>query len=115
MPYIDATASQYANPLDASDVLGWEQYQGCRVPPESQLMGERKGPSPSPLERQVGGDHYKDLKIQPAEFLRQLNVPHLEGEAIYRILRHKQKGGKEDIDKAIHTLQIIRELDYGAK
>lgn len=78
-------------------------------------MGERKGPSPSPLERQVGGDHYKDLKIQPAEFLRQLNVPHLEGEAIYRILRHKQKGGKEDIDKAIHTLQIIRELDYGAK
>jgi hypothetical protein len=72
-------------------------------------------PTPSALETQVGGDHYKDLKIQPAEFLRQLNVPHLEGEAIYRILRHKQKGKAEDIDKAIHTLQIIRELDYGSK
>lgn len=77
------------------------------------MYEDRASEIPSPLARQVGGDHYKDLKIQPAEFLRQLNVPHLEGEAIYRILRHKQKGGKEDIDKAIHTLQIIRELDYG--
>ena len=67
----------------------------------------------SSLSIQVGGSHYKDLKIQPAEFLRQLNVPHLEGEAIYRILRHKQKAGREDLEKAIHTLQIILELDYG--
>ena len=74
--------------------------------------GNRKAPASS-LDHQVGGSHYRDLKIQPAEFLRQLHVPHLEGEAIYRIVRHKQKAGREDLEKAIHTLQIILELDYG--
>lgn len=64
------------------------------------------------MHHQVGGDHYKNMKIQPAEFLRQLDVPHLEGEAIYRILRHKHKAGRQDLEKAIHTLQIILKLDY---
>ncbi len=66
----------------------------------------------SAFDHQVGGSHYKDLAIQPAQFLRALNVRHLEGEAIYRILRHAQKNGKQDLEKAIHTLQLIIEMDY---
>jgi hypothetical protein len=62
--------------------------------------------------KQVGGDHYASLPAQPAPFLRANNVPHLEGEAIYRILRHKVKDGRKDLEKAIHTLQLIIELDY---
>ena len=69
----------------------------------------------SAFDYQVGGSHYKDLAIQPAQFLRALNVPHLEGEAIYRILRHSQKNGKQDLEKAIHTLQLIIEMDYSPK
>jgi len=70
------------------------------------------------LEKQVGGDHYKDLLIQPAKFVRALNLRHLEGEAIYRIIRHKHKNKKrkgqiEDLKKAIHALELILELDYG--
>ena len=68
----------------------------------------------SAFDTQVGGSHYKDFKIQPAEFLRANYVPHLEGEAIYRILRHAKKGGREDLLKAIHTIQLIIELDYPA-
>jgi hypothetical protein len=63
---------------------------------------------------QVGGDHYKNCKIQPAEFLRANNVPHAEGEVIYRILRHAQKNGREDLEKAIHAIQLIIEMDYPA-
>ena len=68
----------------------------------------------SAFKHQVGGDHYASMKSQPAQFLRDNSVPHLEGEAIYRILRHKSKNGAEDLRKAIHTLELILELDYGA-
>lgn len=68
---------------------------------------------PDALAKQVGGDHYRNLCPQPAEVLRAWSVNHLEGEAIYRILRHRSKNGREDIEKAIHTLQLILELDYG--
>lgn len=66
----------------------------------------------SAFKDQVGGDHYRNLKIQPAEFLRANNVPHLEGEIIYRVLRHAQKNGREDLEKAIHSLQLLIEMDY---
>jgi hypothetical protein len=61
---------------------------------------------------QVGGNHYRDFAIQPAEFLRVNKVPHLEGEIIYRILRHAQKNGREDLEKAIHSIQLLIEMDY---
>jgi hypothetical protein len=61
---------------------------------------------------QVGGDHSKNCKIQPAEFLRANNVPHLEGEIIYRVLRHAQKNGREDLEKAIHSLHMLIQMDY---
>jgi hypothetical protein len=66
----------------------------------------------SPFTEQVGGDHYKNFAIQPAEFLRANKVPHLEGEIIYRVLRHSQKNGREDLQKAIHSLQLLIEMDY---
>lgn len=69
----------------------------------------------SALDKQVAGGHYKSLHPQPAEVLRSWNVPHLEGEAIYRVIRHRSKNGAEDIQKAIHTLELILELDYGSE
>ena len=68
--------------------------------------------SNSPLSTQVGGEHYKNMKIQPSVFNRANNVPHAEGEVIYHTLRHREKDGVKDIDKAIQWLQIIKELDY---
>jgi len=68
--------------------------------------------APSAFDTQEGGQHYKDLDPQPAQVMRKWKVPHLEGEAIYRILRHERKNGAEDIRKAIHTLELILELDY---
>jgi hypothetical protein len=53
------------------------------------------------LEKQVGGKHYKSMKIQPAE-----------GNAIKYICRHSNKGKAEDIKKAIHYLEMILERDY---
>lgn len=68
-----------------------------------------KGELTGAFNKQEGGDHYKDMVIQPFEFLRANNVPHAEGEAIYRLLRWRQKGGIEDLRKVIHTVELMIE------
>ena len=64
------------------------------------------------LTRQVGGNHYRDFVIQPAEFINKNRLQFAEGNAIKYICRHSQKGGIQDIDKAIHYLEMVKERDY---
>ena len=64
------------------------------------------------LEDQVGGKHYRDMKIQPAEFINENKLLFAEGNAIKYICRHSVKGKEEDIKKAIHYLEMILERDY---
>ena len=71
-----------------------------------------KGPTYSSLNEQVDGNHYKGMKIQPAEFINENHLEFAEGNAIKYICRHKKKGKEKDIDKAIHYLQMIKERDY---
>ena len=64
------------------------------------------------LKKQIGGDHYKKMVIQPAEFINKNNLLFAEGNAIKYICRHNHKGGREDVKKAIHYLEMILERDY---
>ena len=63
-------------------------------------------------DRQVGGTHYKDMRVQPAEFINKNKLLFAEGNAIKYICRHKAKGELKDIEKAIHYLEMIIERDY---
>lgn len=65
------------------------------------------------LKRQVGGEHYKKMGIQPAVFIAANKLHFFEGSVIKYVCRHREKGGAEDIKKAIHYLQMILELEYG--
>lgn len=65
----------------------------------------------SALKKQVGGGHYKELAIQPAEFVHANRIPYLEGSVIYYVTRWRDKNGVEDLKKAIHTLQLVIELE----
>jgi hypothetical protein len=67
----------------------------------------------NPLASQVGGDHYSKLAIQPAVYATANNMGFLEGSVIKYVTRHQNKGGKEDLRKAIHCLQLLIELHYG--
>ena len=62
--------------------------------------------------KQVGGQHYKKMKIQPSVFINENKLPFAEGNAIKYICRHQLKGKKEDILKAIHYLEMIIDRDY---
>lgn len=64
------------------------------------------------LERQVGGDHYKDFVIQPVEFIQKNGLGFCEGNSLKYICRHKKKGGKQDLEKAIHYLQLLLQMEY---
>lgn len=61
------------------------------------------------LNKQVGGSHYKEMAEQPIEFITANQLGFCEGNAIKYICRYKAKGGVEDIEKAIHYLQILKE------
>lgn len=63
------------------------------------------------LNEQVGGGHYKKLKIQPAEYVHANQIPYLEGSIIYYISRWRDKGGIEDLKKVIHTTQLLIDLE----
>ena len=66
----------------------------------------------SAYDKQVGGSHYKNMAMQPSEFINKNNLPFAEGNAIKYIGRHKYKGERQDIEKAIHYCEMILERDY---
>jgi len=68
----------------------------------------------SALDNEIGGQHYLKMKIQTMEFSMANNLNACQHTAIKYICRYKDKNGLEDIDKAIHTLELLKELEYGA-
>lgn len=63
------------------------------------------------LDKQVGGNHYKDLKIQPIEFIHANNIPFCEANAIKYLCRWRNKNGIEDLKKAKHYIDLLIELE----
>ena len=69
----------------------------------------------SALDKQEGGGHYKDLPIQPVEFCQRNKLNFCESAVIKYVCRHQNKNGVQDIDKAIHFLELLKELEYGER
>ena len=62
--------------------------------------------------QQVGGDHYCNMAIQPAEYAQHNNLNFIEGCVVKYVSRHRNKNGAEDIKKAIHFLNLLLEIEY---
>ena len=69
----------------------------------------------SALQQQEGGSHYKNLKIQPVQYIIENELDFLQGNIIKYATRHKTKNGAEDLRKVIHYAQLALELQYGEK
>lgn len=63
------------------------------------------------LSSQVGGSHYKDLVIQPIEFIHANNIPFCEANAIKYLCRWRIKNGIQDLEKAKHYIDLLIELE----
>ena len=62
--------------------------------------------------RQVGGNHYSKYKMQPSKFVTENKLLYPEGCVIKYVVRHQDKGGKQDLEKAKHMIDMIIERDY---
>ena len=68
------------------------------------------------IDRQVGGDHYMNMGIQPwhaleAWLTREEFRGYLKGSAIAYLARDGRKGDDNDIQKALHYLEKLVEVD----
>ena len=61
------------------------------------------------LETQVGGNHYKELSIQPIEYILANKLGFCEGNVVKYITRYKSKNGLEDLKKAKHYIDMLIE------
>lgn len=77
-----------------------------------QQEAEHTGGSVSALDKQVSGNHYKDCGIQPIEYIHANNLSYFQGNVIKYVTRYKDKAGKADLEKAIHYLELMVELEY---
>lgn len=66
------------------------------------------------LDVQVAGSHYKELPIQPVEYIQANKIPYMEGNVIKYVSRWRSKGGIDDLRKAKHYLEMLIEFE-GAK
>ena len=74
---------------------------------------EKSSPTPpqGALEVQIGGNHYKDMVIQPAVYAEKNGLSMMEGDAIGYISRWRKKGGIQDLEKAKHCIDILIQLE----
>ena len=65
----------------------------------------------SALKEQVAGGHYKQLKIQPVEYIHANKIGYVEGNVIKYVTRWRDKGGIADLEKAKHYIELLIELE----
>lgn len=64
------------------------------------------GEHETPLSYQVGGDHYRNLKIQPIELFQKTGLDFELANAMKYVIRYKRKNGIEDLQKAKQYLDF---------
>lgn len=67
--------------------------------------------SESSLDKQVSGNHYKDLPIQPVEYIYANALGYFEGNVIKYVSRWRKKNGIADLEKAKHYIDLLIELE----
>ena len=63
----------------------------------------------NPLTKQVGGSHYKKVKIQPIEYILANGLAFCEGNIVKYVTRWRDKDGVKDLQKIIHYAEFLIE------
>lgn len=70
---------------------------------------------PDALNIQVGGTHYRGMKIQPVEFAMANRWDFCASCVLKYLLRHGDKNGRQDLEKALHFVELREGLHSGWK
>jgi hypothetical protein len=74
-----------------------------------------KAPQKGANSKQISGSHYSDKEIQPWDYIHANNLCYFTGNCVKYVSRWKDKGGIDDLKKAIHYLEKLIELEQGKK
>lgn len=72
-------------------------------------------PTASAMDTQVGGDHYKKLKIQPMEYSMANGLDACQHSVVRYVTRFRDKGGIQDLEKAKHCIDMLIEFEGKSK
>lgn len=78
------------------------------------LIGSKQslaGVAMNPLDVQISGSHYKDMPIQPVEYIHANAIGYFEGNVIKYISRWRKKNGIADLEKAKHYIELLIKLE----
>jgi hypothetical protein len=75
---------------------------------------KKKTATPSALDVQIGGDHYKTMAIQPMEFSMYNGLDACQHTIVKYVCRFRSKGGLADLEKAKHTIDMLIEMEKKA-
>ena len=64
------------------------------------------------MKTQIGGDHYRNMAIQPLEYSMANGLNACEHSVVKYVSRHRGKNGKQDLLKAIDMLNKLIEFEY---
>jgi hypothetical protein len=91
------------------DLTPEEEEEMERMIAHSTLTQDGNGTSA--LDVQVAGNHYKDLPIQPVEYIYANKIGYFEGNVIKYVSRWRSKNGIKDLEKAKHYIELLIELE----
>lgn len=69
-------------------------------------------PKPNTMTKQVAGNHYRSLAIQPTEFCMRNGLDFCVGSILKYLTRWRSKNGVEDLSKARHFVEIREAFSY---
>jgi hypothetical protein len=98
----DATAEEWDRNWRATYYKGGENFSAYFNTPKHTTTKDK----------QVGGSHYTKMTIQPREYILANQMGYDEANVVKYVSRHQDKGGAQDIKKAIQYLEFILEDQY---
>ena len=66
-------------------------------------------PTENPLSKEIGGTHYKSA-YQPIELMEKVRMFACCSYIFKYVYRHKDKGKKQDLEKALHCCELLETL-----
>ena len=110
--YQKSNETRQPNPFDTHRYPPMAKRDDCIRKQERIMEKDKVSLSNNAWDKQVGGEHYKQYAIQPAKFALANGLDYAQSNAIKYIVRHKDKNGVQDLDKAIHYIELLKQHYY---
>jgi len=95
------------------DDIYWDESCFLACEPNTKELEKLDKTKDSAFRKQVGGDFYTKMPMQPVDFCMSNGLNTLQSYVIKYITRYKHKDGSKDLKKAIHCIELLIEKEYG--